>query len=46
MAWKILWTKLGNQGERDRKSKDRSMGREDGNMSNPVYFFEDLLAEP
>lgn len=46
MAWKILWIKLGNQGERDRKSKDRSVGREDENMSNLVYFFAYLLTEP
>lgn len=46
MAWKKLWTKLGSQGERDRKSKHHSVGKEDGNMSNLVYFFEDVLAEP
>lgn len=46
MAWKILWTKLGNQEERDRKPKDHSMEREEGTMSNLVYFSEDLLTEP
>lgn len=46
MAWKILWTKLGSQGERDRKPKDHSREREDGTVSNLVYFSEDLLTEP
>lgn len=36
----------GSQGERDRKPKDHSMEREDGTMSNLVYFSEDLLTEP
>lgn len=32
--------------ERDRKPKDHSMEREDGTMSNLVYFSDDLLTEP
>lgn len=46
MAWKILLTKLGSQGERDRKLKDHSMEREDGTIPNLVYCSEDLLTEP